>query len=431
VRRLRFLIASIAATAVVAPPASASDIFSVGVPVPGRDLGGLYVPANASGRLAVSFHGRGYSGVVTWRPGPGGFLSAERFKSHGKVRYYPSLILGEDEYSATAAHVQSASGSGGACGDARLNYSSPVATERAGSLTISLLGSGGDMLSTSCAGPLDGDLADVAPRVSMPPADVAGGERTIDLSGTHNFRSDGFTGVLTSTLVIHLGKPHKTRNSQSGPPPRPTTRLRAVSEHLTVLSSDGEFAAGFTRGGSTALCIALGSCAARGTLNFSLDAARAQGDITAFGPAKRPYRDFLKALGRSKSGNASGIRTFGLIQWQDPGAVDADLRQPLECKDSIPLGPESIGVTSKRGHLFAVLSSPGPLRTRCPGPFLPYGSIATGTLSPSSDGISTVTLRGKRTFTSPGYAGSIGGQLSLRIRRGRITSRTFVTTTGP
>ena len=78
-------------------------------------------------------------------------------------------------------------------------------------------------------------------------------------------------------------------------------------------------------------------------------------EITAYGPVRRPYRDFLAALGLSRRGNSHGITVAGGGSWTERGNVVIDMSQgTARCRDSTQLTDSQLSFIAERGRLTAV-----------------------------------------------------------------------------
>lgn len=456
VKALLIAVVAVAALASSAPAAaqnggSSSNVYLFGVPVGAKVLSEVDVPIQTSGQLTVAFHGDpgtgcaaagmcGYAGTVVVRAGSGD-LAIETYRWRGRIGHLsflslaPAVGYGGDT---TVAEVgRSVAGQpAGLCADAESTSGAggPSATIRGGRVTIALLQSGGSLLSTRCAGPLDGDLAGAAPRSTISLRAALRGRTVIDLKGSNPFASHGFAGTVTSTLVLTLGKPYtQPASSSSLPPGTKTERIRTVSERLTVVGLSGQLSAEVQGTANPVVCRLLDSCGVSGTLGVTLPAAHgAVGELVATGPASRPYADFLAALDHVRSDRRSGIGVIGSVGWADSGRVNANMTQPSGCSDAAPLGDLGVGLLPAGRATFGYVSS-SPWRTRCPGPMVPGG---TQTLSASSRlrlmGPRTfgVTLRPAGSFSDDGYTVTLQGHLSLVLRRGRITQQVATEPTG-
>ena len=121
------------------------------------------------------------------------------------------------------------------CADAQpLSGGGPSATIRGGTLTIALLQAGGTLMSTRCAGPLDGDLAGASPKATISLRAALRGRTVVALQASNPFASNGFAGTVSSTLVLTLGKPSRPSSGATFPPGIKTQRMRIVTERLSV-----------------------------------------------------------------------------------------------------------------------------------------------------------------------------------------------------
>ena len=75
-------------------------------------------------------------------------------------------------------------------------------------------------ITSRCAGPLGADLAAVAPGAMVSPGAFTHPRLRVDLSGTRTFTVHGFTGTVTSTIII-TGR--RLRNQTTGAHRRPDT----------------------------------------------------------------------------------------------------------------------------------------------------------------------------------------------------------------
>jgi len=245
---------------------------------------------------------------------------------------------------------------------------------------------------------------------------------TINLSGTGAFAAHGFAGTVTSTLVLVLGKPSKSSSQPQFPPGIKTTRIRTVSEHLTLSRITGDVSATIQGDANPLVCRLLDSCGLVGTLGLGDAASGFFGTVIANGPASRPYRDFLAALGLA-AGNPRGISVSLGEDWS-MGQGTADLTQSGTCTDSAPGPLVFLDLLSNHGELTgaAHVSS---WRTRCPGPSLTNGNApllsAALPLRALRQRTFTIGLRPAGVLDDDGYTLSVHGHLSVVVRRGRIS----------
>jgi hypothetical protein len=302
-----------------------------------------------------------------------------------------------------------------------------------GSVTITLLASGGTLLSTRCAGPLDSDLRSASPAVTFSLRRVERGEMSIDLSGTRPFAARGFAGTIASTIVLKLGRP-QSAGSNAFPPGLKTARIRTVTEKLSVDRIRGGFRALVNGSGDPIVCRLLDSCGATGTL--SLEGAPRV--LTAFaiatGRASHPYGDFLTSLGLRPGPRPPGISVTLTVVWSE--RVTESLTQAgASCADTAPGGGFALALSVPRGggKLAGGAFSIAPWRTRCPGPALASSgtllsaSIPAGALAHAQF---KIALRPSHEFGDDGYVVSPSGRVSLVLRRGRVSQSVQVQPTG-
>ncbi len=447
--RRAWLIAAVTLLAGVAGPAQAQEgvsqvIFGFG---PGKLISQADIPARSQGDLVVTFHGDPatgcaavgsctYSGTVVVRP-TGADISVVTLRRRGRIVHQVEFVLGLGQNSfMTSARVQRSvpGGPDETCADASgaLLSGAGAAVERGHAVTIRLLQSGGTLLQTRCAGPLDGDLAGVSPTVTIPLSRLLRGRTVLDLSGNSTFASHGFAGTISSTVSVKLGKPRGTASANpTFPPGIKVRRRRVVTEHLSLARIRGGLSVALRGSVDPTVCGLLDTCGLTGSLSLDTVAHHAVfAQVIATGPASRPYRDFLTALGLSRSGRAHGIAVSILAYVT--GAVRADVSQSGEtCSDTALDGTVVVGIEPGASGPFGGFT--GPWRTRCPGPMLGSGlgglslSLAKGALEHREF---TIEARATGTLQDDGYAIVPHGRLSLLLRRGPVTQQVFSAPTG-
>jgi hypothetical protein len=307
------------------------------------------------------------------------------------------------------------------CADAS---ASPFGGETAGviagrSVTIGVLHAGGSLLATRCAGPTDADLAGSAPTATLPLARLLHGRTVLNLSGARTFASHGFAGTLTSTLTMQLGRPQ----SEGGRPPGAKTQpTRTVTEHLSLVQVRGQLSAAFSATANPIVCGLLDSCGASGTLTLEDTPRQISAEVIASAPASRPYRDFLTALGLSRSGHARGIAVVMIVGWQ-ANVVATRSQAGQTCTDTAPTGGVSLAFGSGVGQFGALA---GPWRTRCPGPALGNPTpLLTGAFNRSvlAHRQFALTARATGSVADDGYLTVSRGSLSIVLRRGTVTQQ--------
>ncbi len=447
------LVVVVAALCVLPGPGPAqaqttSVLQAVGVPdFSGKLVSQTTVLAHMQGELVVSFHGDpaagcssyglcSYSGTIVVRP-RNGALSVVTLRRGGRIRHLAVLDLesGSTGYVTSAREQRSVpDGPAATCADVGQPL---LAGEIAGvthgrSVTLRLLSQGGSLLQTRCAGPLDSDLSNAGPTSTVPLARLRRGDMTLAFHGSGTFASHGFVGTITSTLTVMLGKPHSSKPASTGS--RSGSKVqgtRIVTEELSVVRVRGRVGATIRGTANPVVCELLDSCGVSGTLTLG---ARGRGrddsaEVVAVGPARRPYRDFLTALGLSHRGRSRGI-SVGVLAGLT-GRVDAAVIQAgSTCTDTASTGGVSFdfGLGSPGGSVFS-----GSWRTRCPGPILEGGShglVASFDRAALGHREFSLGLRATGSLQDDGYVIVPHGRLSMLLRRGRITQQVIAGPTG-
>jgi hypothetical protein len=442
-RAVLLVICSLALAAPATAQAQAGlSLLFLGV-TPGKEISDIQFPASVAGEVSVSYHADpasgcaalgdcAYSGVVAWTPG-GGSLDVTRTKWGHRVHIDGQLSLGETgngSGSLIAATVHRSIGARpeATCDDAQSGLATISATVRRGELSFAL---SQVLAPTRCAGPLPSDLANAAPAATVPMSRLTAGNLRLDFRTQRSFTAHGLAGTLTSTVVVTLGRPRSQPVSPSFPPGIKTQRLRFVSEPLRLTAASGTLTASVTGTRNAELCVLLDTCGLAGTLSFSPKVVDSIGELVATGPAKRPYRDFLTALGLSSTGHSAGIEVNGILTWDDSGTVAESLRQSTSCtdRDSLGSGAASLQMIGRRlrvrylGGGALLLGGQTGLRTRCPGPLVAPGTeLAAGSVPRLRfrHRSLTVRLRATRAPSDQGYDMSLAGALTLRMRLGPL-----------
>lgn len=434
----RSLLGAFAAVLVLAAPAAAQSPSG-----PARPVSATAWPASVTGEISVSFRSDpstgcaaraacGYQGTIAWTPGGGGSLGFARGKVGGRTRTSALLLLGEGPSgvgSVTAADVQRLGGA--ACADEQADGPWPRAVAHGDRVTVTL---GGVLSPTRCAGPLPSDLARALPRATISLAALRRPGARLDFRTQRSFASHGFAGTLISNLVIRLGRPHPVDFTGPVLSGAPTRRVRVVTEALQVTGATGQLSANISGTTNPDVCVLLDSCGLAGTMKVSPAPGASHGELTAIGPATRPDRDYLAALGRSRTGRAAGLTVFGVVSWSEHGTAQADFRQGAECSDTVRLGPGGAILTANGRRLYVAYLTPGglvgegtALRTRCPGPDLAQAAPMAAGRAPRADLARrrfAVPVRAEGSVTDEGYDVALGGRLILGFRAGRVTRHT-------
>jgi hypothetical protein len=409
---------------------STSDRFAIGIR--GTDF---IVPVQFSGQLAVTFHGDpargcasgglcGFSGVVVFRPGPRGSIQVHSVRHAGHTSREAYLSAENPVTSARVERVDS-SGATHICTDAGTFPTPGRSGGDAAGVRVVLLQSEGNVLSTRCAGPTDGDVAAAGPQVTIPIGALQHNHGRFSLASMHSFAASGLAGTVTSTIVVQLVRPSKFPSP--GPPPTPTThkRLRIVTAQLTVVRASGRITDSLAGDPNQGVCVLLDACGLAGTLTMSMQPERATGGVEVVGSAKRPMRDFLAALGFRSGGRGRGLQVGGSINWGHGGRLVAALNPSPQCSDSRPLGGGAIDIEPRPGSLTAALTVEDDLRTRCPGPLAglratAFAQLPRGVLRRR---VFSFSLRAQPAWRDDGYRVRQAGSLVITVLRGRITQQ--------
>ena len=374
-----WMIALVVALLTAVGPAAAqisSTLLSFGGVPAVKVLSETNISARVQGEVVVTFHGDTaagcaayglcpYSGTIVVRP-RSGQMEVVTYRRHGRIGHFVSVILGSPEdASATSARVARSVGgiTAGTCADAQSPlFSSQNAPSGGGLVGIRLLDRNGSLLQTRCAGPTDGDLSAVSPAATIRLARLLGGRTVIDLSGSRTFASHGFAGTIDSTLALALGRPSSQPPNVNFPPGIKTQRVRTVTEQLSVVRVRGGLTATVRGTGNPIVCGLLDSCGLSETLSLAGHVRAASGELIATGPARRPYADFLAALGLSRTGRARGIAVFGTVDWAQPVRAEVSQAGNL-CTDTAASGAVVIELGLRGASSPSRRPSP-PARTR-------------------------------------------------------------------
>ena len=446
-RQIVFLVMLAAAlllpAGVAAAQSTSSQLILTGVSS-GKILAEADIPFHIAGQLTVAFHGDApsgcaayglcsYSGTVVVRPANGELILLTERRHHHVVHTADMFITPSFNGFLTVAEVQRASSgqTSGTCADGESSGVGGAASVSGGQVILRILRSGGTLLSTRCAGPLDGDLASVGPEATLSFRAAARGRRTVDLSGSHAFAGHGFAGTVSSTLVLTLGARARNSSSAEFPPGIKTTRIRTVVERLSVTQVNGSLGASIQGTSDPVECQLLDSCGVAGTVGVTLPHRPVLAQVIATGPASRPYSDFLAALRDGPAGMRRGISMDLVVTW-GAGSVSTALTQPQACTDTAPFSGASLSLSLSGGRL-AGSGSASALRTRCPGPVIGGENPLWSATAPARG------LR-HRTFTievgpramgaEDGYTFSLDGHLSVTVRRGPVSQSVILAPAG-
>ena len=385
--------------------------------------------ARATGEIVVSFHAAqatgcathgacAYHGTVVINLDGGGDLRTTRYRTAGREVQTATLDLTAGAFTSprsTWARVQRDLAGGGAASCVDTQPSGLVDGVRVGHFYRFALA---DLLTpTRCAGPLPADLVGALPRLVVSDAEFAHGGGRVDLRGAHAFSADGFAGVATSTVVLRLGRPETLPAS----PVTGARTTRVVSQSLRITRAAGALTLDVHGSSDPSACAFLDTCGLFGSVTIRPRPARATGILIAAGPARRPLRDFLAALGRRAFGaRARGITVLGYAVWSGGGTVSTQVSHAASCSDTAPLGAGLV-VLGAAARGLAADYVPDSQSTRCPGPMAPsQDGIALGIVPWSQlRGLTfTITLRPfPAAYEDDGYTVSAGGEVRLTFQR--------------
>jgi hypothetical protein len=398
----------------------------------------------ATGRLTVTFAGDpvtgcaahglcGYAGTETWQPQDVGDLAFATFEQRGRRSTTATMILGGPGNPVQSA-VQRSQGTGitTACSDQSEDrddfFSLPVSGTR---VTIGLRGDDEPLLGTRCAGPLDTDVAAALPSRTLSLSRLLRGDATIDLTASGRFAVHGLAGTVRSTIVLVLGRPHRSSGSgvSSPPPGVASSRLAEVIYRVTHL--EGSAIATVRSSAVAAVCGPFDACGLAGQIDVA-PGTMSGGSVSLIATAalRRPKRDLLAALGVANGGNPSGLSVQGGGDASlHHGEVIADLMQGSTCRDQTRLRQAGIQLRQRAGRLEvsvspAISQAGDPLRTRCPGPELGSHQLASASvpLSALRHPTLTVALHGG-SFSDGPYRVTAQSTLTLTLRRAGIKTQ--------
>jgi hypothetical protein len=449
-RRLT-LVAALALPLFCAQVAAASPATAAGVTA-GRRAGTLTdvnINARFTGRLVVRFRGDagagcavhglcGYSGTIIWTPSPSAEVDISSVYVVGpRLTQLIDILDGENDESGDGGVTNTItqdslpaltgmSTAGPACVDATYAGGDIQGTFHGARVQFELAQvSSPSLIQTRCAGPMIGDVASALPKPEVSFAAIRHGDMTIGLGGRHRFDSHGFAGTVDSTLSARLAKPRRPQRQQNGATFGPGERYRSVAlRYRTSLS--GAVVTTVDGDANPALCGPLGACGLHGTLTLDLGRSPVA-EISAIGPARLPYRDFLVALGLRAGTRTKQIHLYGGVSWNRGGVLRARISGGgATCTDSVAANGDFASLAIARHKLVAQLGSFGgggyEFRTRCPGPLGPQGSLADGGAQwpPRDTAKLVIPLGGDASFTDDGYHGQTDADLTLTMTHPRL-----------
>jgi hypothetical protein len=447
----RGILAACAAAAIAPTAAVAQPIFvSAGG---GPLVKQTSIPVRITGLLSVQFHGDpaagcarwglcGYSGTVSWQPPPTASLQIERTLGRHPnlaVLLFPNLTGGPQVGGGvTSASVTLAdgpsSGPASRCIDATDAGQGASLGVRHGHVTVSLARES-PLLVTRCAGPRDADVLSDLPTPTLPVAMLERGRRQISLAVSHPLKAHGFVGSITSTIVLHLGRPGRPRTENNTASAGKTKPGREID--VTYRASLSGSVVEEIRGAANPLeCGPVGSCGLTGTITLAPHVT-ASARLTVDASAATPYREALAAAGLGP-GSPGGVTGLGIVEWSGGGSVTSDLSQgPEHCHDTALVGPGGLLIRTGHGRwsvdMFSggLIGGPG-TSTRCPGPTLTTSTIASNAAPLSSFARPTtrIALTSGSTVGDDGYRVRIVPYLTLTLTRLRVRTKAIRIETG-
>jgi hypothetical protein len=408
-------------------------IFSTGGP---RIIAARQIPFCVSGAVTVAFHGSrsagcaahglcGYRGTASWRL-VGGQVLATESATHG-ARSWTTMPV----FDSGAQRLQTVRRAGGKVrgrcterGSANGIFGQETRVQRDRAEFV--LPSGGvDVWRDRCAGPPSADLPRlVNPRVPFSQS-LHGVART-SVSRTRHFAAGGWAGTVVERLTVSAGPSTRLPFGNGSHHHVPGKPERAVEAAFRVGPMTGSANVVWSHG--RAGCTAFDACGLTGSEQLSADdrlTARGQLRLWAYGPAKRPQRDFLTALGVARGGDPKGISVTGIQSGENRLRVQATTRQPgARCTATTAAQFDSFAYGAGRLRvLLGAFGPPDPLRTSCPGPPLGEQAFTHLTITPGqlAGPHPSLTFDTPREFRSRGFHVAIDPDLTLPLTDRRIS----------
>jgi hypothetical protein len=444
-RWCRGILAACAATIIAPTAAVAQPVLAITGGSPTTETS---IPVRITGLLSVHFHGDssagcarrglcGYSGTVSWQPAPVASLRIVRTLGrhpHLAILLFPALANGPQfadgvtSASVTLAAVPS-SAQASRCLDATGAGQGASFGVRRGRVTFSLAREAPALLVTRCAGPRDADVLPHLPTPTIPAATLERGRTAISLAASQTLKAHGFAGAITSTIVLHLGRPGRTQTENDSPPRGATTQPGRQIDVAYRASLNGSVVEEIRGVADPLECGPVGSCGLAGTITLTPHVT-ASASLFVNAKATTPQRELLAAAGLGP-GSPGGVTGSGFVNWSGGGSVMSDLSQgPERCRDTTRLGPGGLLIGTSRGQ-WVVSTFPGGMigspatGTRCPGPSLTTGTIVANTapLSSLDRRTTRIALTRGSTVTDDGYRVRIVPYLTLTLTRVRVRTK--------
>lgn len=389
----------------------------------GSVLAGYSGGVRASGRVVVSFHADParcaatsecdvQSGTLTWNPpssrGGLSILDLGRRRSRlqallelapsdsGSARYSSSTVVSRR----SAAGISTCTDRGGGGVDAfipvrqvgpsalafglfsaRPTYQFPSVPETPLDLVYRLPFAGplsDELAPTRCGGPLPADFLPHLPVRVISLQALRRAPTTVDLAGALPFAAAGLSGVVRSTLVLHLRR-LKTGRVRTGAPRLPLSELdRVITVGYRVLRVSGSVAVDVAGGAG---CGTPTLCGLSGTLQVRPGPVLGgRGYLLAYDSASTSSARLRRAVGLAPGRPPLGAQVYGVASWtRGGGSATGDLRRGGAelCRDRVPARAGAVELSVQGGRVTASFGSSDLaelqgqrelLRTRCPGP---------------------------------------------------------------
>ncbi len=448
-RRAALLAALVVTACVLAPAggASATTPCALSAAQQGESVSGAFVvyggnpgtsarewsaPAQICGAVVVSFHGDpavgcaamgvcGISGQAGY-DGDGAAQLLATIVGRGPHAKVAGVAFGEDQTTGETALVTRTApdGSVHTCSDTGPSTGSSLSLS--GTLLATQLDALPDdlTLGVRCAAPARSDIAAALPSPTVALSGLIAKGGVVDMSGSEPFAGHGFSGTVTSTLSLAIGRKSPssaTGSSSQGPLPK------AVFARYGITGVGGTLSAHFAGPADPGECAVLDACGLSSDVVLSAPAATGTASFDAFalGRGRTPAQRMAHAgtvLGQLDI--ATGFTLAATASWPD---------QAQPCTDSLGgLGLQA-SASSSGGHVVVALfpEQQDIFRSRCPGPFagdfaasrpLELGSFPARSLGAPS---LTVHLERQSTATADdGYTATVTPDLTLKLRRRSI-----------
>ena len=285
-----------------------------------------------------------------------------------------------------------------------------------------------------CAGPDASAMIDRLPHPTVSLARLRRGDVTVPFTGRARYSIGHYSGVVSSTMRLHLGRSEPELISEESEPEGPSTgrRIRFVRVQAVYRATGliGKLATTF-HGSPEPFCAALDTCGTVGDASWAI-LSIAGGTVVVEGeaPARETdngVRGGVAALQRG-SGVAYAIGSFrhalgttaARVRGSDGATCHDHVTAPAPGFDT---RESHTGIPLRLGGIEAFPPGADLLRTGCPGPLqadvtgdrafatrtLPTAALLRRRLS--------VTLAGGGRYKSPGYVGRSTARFSLGLRR--------------